>query len=296
MPPRSAACCCVKWSAASGSSGEFYKHATINQTSGRSNYSLCGSLTLWQGDFARRQPSLLGRRSSAGPGDQQRKAQRRRNWCVCGPAADRRGCKLASGVELKDEGLDGVQTRDQSAVRGVRGERGCEREGGKGGAAGFWSSPRRMFLHFNRRLLSRHGCIMDHVACCVEIIDINVTNGGRCIRRPRGWRHLMFQSLCSRSARCILFIDFFFFFLSTFDSCSTSRHGCPPVWVQREVTCGGRRTAGSGDGMTVDSACLFCAAGAWSSRLISCYVAFTAGCFVPRGVVPVLHIWTPRGC
>lgn len=143
----------MKCSAASRPSGEFHKHATINQRSGRGNYSRCGSLALWQGDFTRRQPPLLGRRRSAGPGDQQRKARRRRNWCVCGPAADRRRRKLAPGVELKDEGLGGVQARDQSAVRGVGGVRGSE------GGERRWRErrvsdvlPRPMFLHFNGRL------------------------------------------------------------------------------------------------------------------------------------------------
>lgn len=69
-----------------------------------------------------------------------------------------------------------------------------------------------MFLHFNGRLPSRQPCIMDLAACCVGIIDINVTNGGGCIRWPRGRLGLMSQSLCSHSARCIfiLFIHLFF--------------------------------------------------------------------------------------
>lgn len=130
--------CEVKCSAAPRPSGEFYKHATINQRSGRSNYSRCGSLALWQGDFTRRQPPLLGRRRSAGPGDQQRKARRRRNWCVCGPAADRRRRKLAPGAELKDEGLGGrANTRSVGRARCRRSERerggGGGRDGGSGG-------------------------------------------------------------------------------------------------------------------------------------------------------------------
>lgn len=165
---------------------------------------ITAAAALWQGDFARRQC-----RAFLGWSPRLPLLRRRRNWCVCGPVGDRQATARGGAQGRRARRRANTQSDGRATCRRRERERG--RGGGRGGFL-MLHNPTRMFLHFKGRLPSRQLCIMDLAACCVEIIDINVTDGAGCIRRPRGRRRLMSQSLCSHSARCIfiLFIHFFF--------------------------------------------------------------------------------------